>query len=412
MKSDNKHISVHHIGARSGSRAFPILNRFEKDIINVLYDMDPDCLRQIRERNQNLKSELHVLPYCLGDTCKKTYVNINYDPYTSSLYELNPNYNEYYEFNCDHDYLLSEACRTMEKRPVELVTIDHIFQSKGTGMPPPDFLSIDTEGSEYEILLGARETLKSDIVAVVLEAEFHPFRKGRKLFGDQVKLLSDQGFEFARFLNIQEASPFRAPIGLRAEGFHAASDVLFLRRPDNIDVERNKLKNYLMLRKLAFIAIAFSQFEYGIECLRRSKDLIGHHRPDRQEEPVYMRFLRELEQHIERMPQIFPPTFATKYPSFAASKSRFENSTTNKMRNPTGTAHRIKQLLRQISVLYPLLKRIKCIFDKLFSKVVFSIKLMLTRKTGIEALLIQYGLKAHANILRRNRIIQTQFLKK
>lgn len=261
MKINDKRLSVPHIGGRSGSRAFPILNKFERDIINVLYDADPDCLTQIQERNQNFESELHVLPYCLGDASRSTSININYDPYTSSLYDSNPDYNSYYYFYGDHDYLWSEATKAMEKRHIEVVTIDSIFQSNKCPIPPPDFLSIDTQESEYEILLGAKETLKSGIVVLVIEAEFHPVYKGQKLFGDLVKLLSDYGFNFVRFLDIHEMSPFRAPYWFRGKGFHTFSDALFFKRIDNIDIdnyEKDEVTRYLMLQKLTFIAIIFN----------------------------------------------------------------------------------------------------------------------------------------------------------
>lgn len=408
-KSNNKRISVHHIGGRSGSRAFPFLDKFEKDIVNVLYDADADCVEQIKQRNQNLGSELHVLPYCLGDTCKTTYVNINYDPYTSSLYELSPEYNLYYSFDCDHDYVLSEAAKTMERRLVEAVTIDYIFKSQDLTIPLPDFLSVDTEGSEYEILLGARETLKSNVVALVVETEFHSLHKGQKVFGDLVKLLLDLGFDFVRFIDLQELSPFRAPLGLRGEGFHTASNVLFFRRINNIEGNGDEVKRYLMLRKLSFIAIVFNQFEYALGCLRQSRNLIEYHQDTQEEEPVYLRFLRDFEQHIERMPLMYPPTFVSKYPSFMASKSRFESLADDRTQVPNKATYRMKQLLRKIPILYALLRQVKLMLNKLFPKIVFSIKSICAGYTELEALFIKYGLKTQANLLRKNRLIQTKF---
>ena len=402
MRFNNKRISMHHIGGRSGSKVFPVLKKFEKDIINVFYDADSDCLAEIQERNQNLESELHVLPYCLADACKSTSFNINYNSFTSSLYDPNPDYNSYYVSIGDRDELWSEATKVMEKRHIEVVTIDHIFQSTTAPMPPPDFLSIDTQGSEYEILLGAKETLKSSVVALVIEAEFHPIYKGQKLFGDLAKLLSNQGFDFVRFLSLCEMYPFRAPIGLRGEGFHMFSDALFFRRIDNIDNNNDQFRRYVMLRKLAFIAIVFNQFEYGLSCLRRSKDLVSHHSTMQEEEPVYLRFLRNLEQATERMPIVYPNT------SFAASKAPCESSATSRtgMINKTGATDKIKQLLRQIPVLYLLLKWIKRVLDKLFSKVTFSVKYRFAGYTDVEAILIKYGLKTQANVLRKNRVVR------
>ena len=53
------------------------------------YDADMECIEQIKDRNQDFDSELCVLPYGLSDKCKSSVLNINYDPYTSSLLETN-----------------------------------------------------------------------------------------------------------------------------------------------------------------------------------------------------------------------------------------------------------------------------------------------------------------------------------
>lgn len=410
MGYNNKHISAHHVGGRGGSSAFPVFKKFERDIINVLYDADPDCLAQIREVRQKSGSELYVLPYCLGESCKSTYFNINYDPYTSSLYDFNPDYKSYYYFDSDHDYILSETIKSMERCPVKVVTLDYIFQTTDTLIPAPDFLSIDTQGSEYEILLGGQETLKSSVVGVVLEAEFHPIYKGQKLFWDLVKLLSGQGFNFIRFLSLQELSPYRAAIGLRAEGTHICSEALFLRQVDNICSIKDQLRRYFMLRKLAFIAIIFNQFEYGVECLRQSKDSISHHSSVQEDELVYLKFLRELQQQIERMPSNYPPTFTLKYPTFEMSKSRFKSCVLKKRAavDRVDSVSRIKQLLRLIPPLYLLLRWVRKIFNKLFLKLGSIPKLRSTKEyTNVESILVKYGLKTHADLLRKNRIIQT-----
>lgn len=405
MGFSDQRISVHHVGGRAGSRAFPVLKSFEKDIVNVLYDADPDCLTHVRQMTQHLESELHVLPYCLDDSCQSTSLNINYDPYTSSLYDPNPDYDSYYSFNKDHDYIMSDATKVMEKRTIEAVSMDSIFRLKGISAPPPDFLSIDTQGSEYDILLGAKGILESDVVAIVLEAEFHPIYKGQKLFGDLVNLLSDQGFDFVRFLGTYEMSPFRSPIGLRGDGFHIFSEALFLRRVEKIGLDRHadQGKSYLMFRKLAFMSIVFKQFEYGLECLRRSRDLAIHGTviPN---EAIYLKFLRDLERQAERVPQVYPVTLVSKYPSFAASQARFEvkDGAAPGVRGIRGV------LMRDMPLLFKLLRWLK----RVYVQGIFSLKLMLERYTDVEKMLMKYGLMGQANLLRKNRFIQTQFIEK
>jgi len=411
MISNDERISLHHVGGRSGGRGFPLLMKFEKDMINVIYDADSDCIEQVQEKSQNLESELHVLAYCLADSCKSTSFNLNYDPFTSSLYDFNPDYKSAYYFNVNHDYILSECFRTMEKRDIEAVSIDYIFQSTDISIPPPDFLSIDTQGSEYDILLGAKETLKSNVVAVVMEAELHPIYKGQKVFGDLVKLMSDQGFYFVRFLDISSCPLFRAPIGLRGEGFQLWSDALFFRRIDNFGSSKDELRRYLMLRKLAFISIAFNQFEYGLECLRQSNNSINsHHSTMRKEEPVYLRFLREFEQQVKKIPAAYLPTFTSSITSFAQSKSRFESvASKTRLEAKTGKINKIIQSLKRAKAIcsapYQKFKK------KTYPKVSIPIKRIFTGYNDVETFLISYGLKTQANVLKENRLIQSRFIK-
>ena len=346
-------------------------------------------------------------------------MNINYDPYTSSVYQRNPDYDPYYSFQGDHDYLWSEASKTVERRPVEMVFIDHLLRLEGSKVARPDFLSIDTQGSEYEILLGARDTLKSDVLAVCLEAEFHPLYKGQKLFGDLLTLLSEQGFDFVRFLRIEETSPFRLPIGLRGEGFQTSSDALFFRRLNKLERQQDSGQGYLRLRKLAFMAIVFNQFEYAFECLRRSRDLISQQSlPECRQEPVYLRFLRELEQKTASMAVAFPPTFVEKYPSFESSKSRFAGSTKTDNTDQRGSRYMLKQLFGKAPWLYARLRTANARIGaarstllKCFSKLACSLKLMFTRYSDIEAVLINYGLRSQAKLLKLNRVIQRQACK-
>lgn len=411
MSYNSKLISVHHIGGRGGNRSFPVLKSFEKDIINVLYDADSDCIKQIQQKALGLESKLYVLPYCLYSSCKQVVFNINCDPHASSLYDLNPDYkSKYYPASDSYgeDYILSETCKTLEKRSIEAVTLDHIFSQK-CAFPKPDFLSIDTQGSEYEILQGAENTIQSNTVAIITEAEFIPLYKGQKLYGDLARLLSQQGFEFARFLDIGvgEMADFRAPLGLRGEGFHTFSDVLFVRRIDDINTIADKAKCYIMFRKLAFIAIVYNFLEYGLECLRQSKEMVDNHTNRIQSvQPLYLKFLSDLEEAIERMPTLYPNTFALKY-SFTESKSRLENKEYRR-----GLTKRTKQFLKKFPVLYLSLRYIKNAPRIITLKVNYYFRLITAGLSPVEVTLNRYGLKKQAGIIRHKRIIQTPILNK
>lgn len=61
-----------------------------------------------------------------------------------------------------------------------------------------DYLKIDVEGSEYEVLEGAKDILLNTGV-IKVEICFIPFRKEQKLFSDVDILLRDLGFELLKY---------------------------------------------------------------------------------------------------------------------------------------------------------------------------------------------------------------------
>ncbi len=227
-----RRICSHHIGGRAGSRAFPVLPEFEKDLVNLLYDADRDCIAQIENRNKNLDSELRVLPYCVGaEHADEVTFNINYDPFASSLRNMNEKYASWYFYlrRDGYDYIMKDALKTVEKRKQQMMTLDEILENDPTLMPP-DIFTLDAQGMEYEILQGARNAIESNVLAVITEAEFHPLYQGQKLFGDVFSLLTEQGFEFVQFTKaFLECSPFRKSIGLRGKGFLTCTDALFFK---------------------------------------------------------------------------------------------------------------------------------------------------------------------------------------
>ena len=405
----NFKLSVHHVGGRAGSRSFPHMKNFEKDIINVLYDADADCVAQITERNQILDSELYVLPYALGASHKAGVLNINYDPFTSSLLEKNNSYDSFYYFNDDHDYIMGEATKTIEKRDVQLVSIDDILKSKRSTFPKPDFLSIDVEGGEYGVLKGAKDIIKCSVLAIYAEVTFHPFRTGQKSFSELCDLLSGYGFYFATFANsngniyMEEMAPYRYPIGLRGAGFHTLSEALFLRKIDVVeDMFPESSARYINLRKLAFISIVFNQIEYGLECLKRSRLIEHENKPDESSVANYFNFLGELEKIVEIQPQIFPQTFSSKY-SFEQSKARFKS-------NESKFKGKYKKMLSKLPIIYKLMLSIYMViirFEKYISVRGITFRLGYSK---FEKTFIKYGLLSQARIIRKKRISQSKYI--
>ena len=106
-------IALHHIGARGGSRSFPKNKYFESEMINVLYDADPDCLQIVKEANQNLKSKLIIYPYCISNKKEDVEFYITYDRNLSSFYKPKKMSFDYYYFSpSGYDYHFNKLAET------------------------------------------------------------------------------------------------------------------------------------------------------------------------------------------------------------------------------------------------------------------------------------------------------------
>lgn len=76
---------------------------------------------------------------------------------------------------------------------VQTETLDQLFADKPQIWA--EFIKLDCQGAELDILQGAENVLKSQCVALQVEAEFFTFYKGQKLFHELDAYLRDLGFQ-------------------------------------------------------------------------------------------------------------------------------------------------------------------------------------------------------------------------
>ncbi len=109
----------------------------------------------------------------------------------------------------------------------------------------PDFLKLDTQGSELEILRHATRTLASAHL-VEVEVEFTQMYAGQPLFGDVAGFLAGEGYELL-YLNrafMQRKQIYRGP----ARGQITFGDALFGRREDRLEgASDESLIKYVLL---------------------------------------------------------------------------------------------------------------------------------------------------------------------
>lgn len=100
-----------------------------------------------------------------------------------------------------------EKWREVGRCPLTTVSLDHVMEDpKYAHSHFGEFIKLDTQGTEYEILKGAVKTLKKHTVAIVTEVAFCELYRGQKLFSEVEMLLREQGFSFYGFMPIHTRS--------------------------------------------------------------------------------------------------------------------------------------------------------------------------------------------------------------
>lgn len=86
-------------------------------------------------------------------------------------------------------------------------TLDNIlFRQEIDDYPWGEFIKLDTQGTEYEILLGSLKVMSERTVAIMTEVAFCELYKDQKLFSDVEILLRKCGFSFYGFTTLHTRS--------------------------------------------------------------------------------------------------------------------------------------------------------------------------------------------------------------
>ncbi|UCI09540.1 FkbM family methyltransferase [Mesorhizobium sp. B1-1-8] len=128
-------------------------------------------------------------------------------------------------------YSIGPLFNTIMTEEVECVRYDELFRIDS--VPKPDFIKIDVQGLEYEVLIGMGSLLEG-CLAIELETHFVPIYRGQRLIGDIVGLLWDWGFVLR---NIGQVPHF--------DGDAVEFDALFLKRRDKLVALSEKAKRKL-----------------------------------------------------------------------------------------------------------------------------------------------------------------------
>lgn len=198
---------------------------------------EPDQ-RSYNDLLANKKNNYLVFNYVLSSKDENRKLFLTKKPECTSLFKPNMKYH--------NKFPNSQRWEIVQILDVECKSLKSIYKEVGEY----DFIKIDTQGSELDILQGSIGGGLETTLGIESEVEFLELYEGQPLFGDMCKFMINNGFEFYDF--VVEYRYGRRE--LNRKGQLAFADALFLRTPEwvcdnflNKTIDENKVWNYFKI---------------------------------------------------------------------------------------------------------------------------------------------------------------------
>lgn len=167
-----------------------------------VYGFDPDQEECEKLNRFYGNSMITLVPLALAISPGKRTLYVTREPACSSLLEPDPALTEHYPA-----LFCAKHVKSIE---VETTTLD--AWASDAPIEAVDYLKIDTQGTELDILRGGTAILKS-VRCLEVEVEFNPIYLGQPIFSDVDIFLRDQGFVLWKLTNQVHYSSSGSPIG-------------------------------------------------------------------------------------------------------------------------------------------------------------------------------------------------------
>ena len=242
---NNKKIKFIDIGA--SIQIIPRWKRIDKSNLDyVLFEPNPEEAKKLLKNKKHYNS-YKIYESGLGDKNKVLKLNITKGIYQTSV--LKPN------FDFLNQFLNPDRYEVIKKELIRVKKLDY-FKIRNS-----DFIKVDAQGYNYEILEGSVKTLK-DTLGVEAEFEFTDIYSKQKLFGDVAKLLKKNNLSFIDFINLRRWNRYdNSNYGQCVFG-----NGLFLKNPDKVlSMSKDKIFKYIA------ICILYKKFDLVKYILKSKK---------------------------------------------------------------------------------------------------------------------------------------------
>lgn len=185
----NKKLIIIDIGAFTGNSVYEF-NEIIKD--STIYSFEPSRKNfiKLKENTDKIPNSL-IFNKAISNKNQNIFFYENSWGPTSSTKELSQNNSKKYY---DNKFKYLGKNKTDNKYKIESIKIDTFLRN--SKIKEVDILKIDTQGNEYEVLLGATNTLKEKkIKFIIVEFIIDGYYKSNSSLGKIDNLLTSNGFE-------------------------------------------------------------------------------------------------------------------------------------------------------------------------------------------------------------------------
>ena len=251
--------NAYHIGGRAGSVSFKCNNHLNHLIQEYIFEADKECEEMIKIKKPKAK----VFSYCLDKECGFKDFYLNKNRYTSSfLKPIKDNLNFYQSIN-KKNMLLADACSPEKKIKLETFSLDYLLGEKK--IEPIDFMSLDTQGSELDIIKGGINSIKKNIIALELEVSLINFYEKGPNFFEINKFLNENNFHLYKLEPLCTNFKYNIPNVTVRNKFPSQAEALYILNKDTIT-------DNTRLEKLSFFSLLYGYTDIAFTSLKFLKE--------------------------------------------------------------------------------------------------------------------------------------------
>lgn len=260
----NEKILLADVGATGNPKG--VWRHAEKFTHSILFDPDPRA-------SMSLATNTSLYPIGLWSSKTNKLLSLAVNPEASSVYQFN-------DYFID-DFLNADLHKVVGSESIAVDTMDSILVSS---RHLPDFIKVDTEGADLEILKGAKNCLEENCLGVFIEVSFAERHKDAPFFSDTEIFLREHNF-ILMDLFVERWVRSNDTTNMFTKHQVIWGDALFILNRDafiNRLTKADETQRIDLFSKFIFILLLYQLYDYAYEIVKASQKngLISNEKAD------------------------------------------------------------------------------------------------------------------------------------